>query len=83
MNRSRSERLRRASVVAHWIQTNGPMCPGYMRNPHPSHDLTADHVTPRAVGGENGKLRVLCRSCNSKRGAYEFMETLATTRRVS
>jgi 5-methylcytosine-specific restriction endonuclease McrA len=32
-------------------------------------DLTADHVTPLAAGGHPlGQLRVLCRSCNSRRG---------------
>jgi 5-methylcytosine-specific restriction endonuclease McrA len=33
-------------------------------------DLTADHVVPLAVGGDPlGRLRVLCRRCNSGRGA--------------
>ncbi|MBA3735178.1 MAG: HNH endonuclease [Actinobacteria bacterium] len=33
-------------------------------------DLTADHVTPMAAGGHPlGQLRVLCRSCNSRRGS--------------
>lgn len=33
-------------------------------------DLTADHVVPLAVGGDPlGPLRVLCRRCNSGRGA--------------
>ena len=33
-------------------------------------DLTADHITPIANGGHPlGPLRVLCRSCNSRRGA--------------
>jgi 5-methylcytosine-specific restriction endonuclease McrA len=33
-------------------------------------DLTADHVLPLALGGHPlGELRVLCRSCNSRRGA--------------
>ena len=32
-------------------------------------DLTADHIVPLARGGDPlGKLRVLCRSCNSRRG---------------
>jgi 5-methylcytosine-specific restriction endonuclease McrA len=32
-------------------------------------DLTADHIVPLASGGDPlGKLRVLCRSCNSRRG---------------
>jgi 5-methylcytosine-specific restriction endonuclease McrA len=33
-------------------------------------DLTADHLIPLAKGGNPlGALRVLCRSCNSRRGA--------------
>ena len=33
-------------------------------------DLTADHITPLARGGHPlGPLRVLCRRCNSRRGA--------------
>jgi 5-methylcytosine-specific restriction endonuclease McrA len=33
-------------------------------------DLTADHLTPIAVGGHPlGPLRVLCPSCNSRRGS--------------
>lgn len=33
-------------------------------------DLTADHVVPLSRGGksEPGNVRVLCRSCNSRRG---------------
>lgn len=34
-------------------------------------DLTVDHIIPRARGGtnESGNLQVLCRFCNSKKGA--------------
>jgi 5-methylcytosine-specific restriction enzyme A len=32
-------------------------------------DLTADHITPLARGGDPlGPIRVLCRRCNSRRG---------------
>ena len=35
------------------------------------HDLTIDHIVPRSQGGSDdpNNLRVLCRSCNSKKGA--------------
>ncbi len=32
-------------------------------------DLTADHVVPLVRGGYDSELRVLCRRCNSARGA--------------
>jgi 5-methylcytosine-specific restriction endonuclease McrA len=34
-------------------------------------DLTGDHITPRSRGGLNTptNIRVLCRSCNSSKGA--------------
>lgn len=67
---TRRERTRRADVVRAWVAQNGLLCPGYERPPHPAGDLTADHVVPEALGGApDGPLRVLCRSCNSARGA--------------
>ena len=65
-----AERKRRADTVTAWIQVNGFMCPGFERPPHPSTDLTADHITDVHLGGaEGGPLSVLCRSCNSAKGA--------------
>lgn len=32
-------------------------------------DLTVDHVIPLAQGGDGRMVTVLCRSCNSKKGA--------------
>jgi 5-methylcytosine-specific restriction protein A len=66
-----AERDRRATAVAEWRAQYGNWCPGWGdREPHPSADLTADHVTAVARGGaEGGPLRVLCRRCNSARGA--------------
>ena len=61
-----TEQQRRARTVRAWVQTHGLWCPGWRRDPHPSSDLTADHVTPVAAGGrEDGELAVLCRPCNS------------------
>lgn len=65
-----SERVRRAAVVAEHRATQGDVCPGWRRLPHPAQDLTADH--PHAVGAgghEQQSLTVLCRSCNSAKGA--------------
>lgn len=67
--RSAGERKRRAQAVADWIAIHGWVCPGWHCPPHESRDLTADHMTPVAWGGGDGPLRVLCRSCNSRRGA--------------
>jgi hypothetical protein len=64
------EKKRRADAVAQWRQQFGDVCPGWEREPHPSSDLTADHVRAVGAGGaEGGVLRVLCRQCNSARGA--------------
>ncbi len=65
-----AERRRRADAVTQWRDEHGDMCPGYQRPPHPASDLTADHVISVASGGrEDGPLVVLCRSCNSRKGA--------------
>jgi len=67
---SAAEKRRRAAAVDRWRATYGDWCPGWQREAHPSGDLVADHVAPVAAGGpESGPLRVLCRSCNSARGA--------------
>ena len=63
-----------ARMIARHRGEYGNQCPGYGRNPHPARDLTADHVVPLAAGGASldpGNLAVLCRSCNSTKGASE------------
>lgn len=67
-NRSHAEQRRRSDVVAAWVEQHGWWCPGWNREPHASHDLTAEHLHPRSDGGEHGPLSVLCRSCNSSKG---------------
>lgn len=65
------QRLRGIAVDRH-VRQFGWMCPGYGVEAHPSRDLTGDHVLARAHGGVARSLadiRVLCRSCNSRRGA--------------
>jgi 5-methylcytosine-specific restriction endonuclease McrA len=43
-----------------------------------THDLTADHLTPLALGGDPlGPLLVLCRRCNSRRGSRCTIEEIA------
>jgi 5-methylcytosine-specific restriction enzyme A len=68
-----AERARRAAAVEQWRRQFGDVCPGWHREPHGvawPNILTADHVEAFAAGGaEDGPLRVLCRSCNSARGA--------------
>jgi hypothetical protein len=67
--RTARERVRRQSAIKLHVTRHGWICPGHNREPHESHDLTADHVLPVARGGhEEGAIRVLCRSCNSTRG---------------
>lgn len=65
-----SEARRRKTVVEVWRRKYGNVCPGFGRPPHVATDLTADHVVPIAAGGSPaGRLSVLCRSCNSRKGA--------------
>lgn len=65
-----AETRRRAETVAAHREQYGDLCPGYRRAPHPSVDLTADHIVPVAAGGaEDGELGVLCRECNSSKAA--------------
>ena len=49
----------RAAIASH-LATFGAHCPGYATDPHPcqANDLTCDH-----------DLGVMCRSCNSRKGA--------------
>lgn len=51
-------------VAAHRAEL-GDWCPGYRRAPHVASDLTVDHGPDGLVAG------VLCRSCNSSKGARE------------
>lgn len=61
------ERKRRAQAVADHIVEYGYQCPGIGRPPHAATDLTANHLTPIARGGDpRGPLGVACRSCNSR-----------------
>ncbi len=55
-----------------WRGQHGNWCPGYQRDAHPASDLTADHIVPLAAGGapfDIANCAVLCRSCNSTKGA--------------
>ncbi|MEX1171682.1 MAG: HNH endonuclease signature motif containing protein [Chloroflexota bacterium] len=55
-----------------WRGERGNWCSGYQRPAHPAADLTVDHVVPLAAGGapfDIGNCAVLCRSCNSTKGA--------------
>lgn len=61
-----------ARVLRAWRGEHGNWCPGYGRPGHRAADLTADHVVPLAAGGapfDIANTAVLCRSCNSTKGA--------------
>jgi 5-methylcytosine-specific restriction endonuclease McrA len=67
--RTVAERKRRQELVAEHVRLNGWVCPGWNRSPHPSTDLTADHIVPQAKGAApESAIRVLCRRCNGSRG---------------
>jgi hypothetical protein len=67
-----AERKRRRQLVADHRARVGDWCPGLDQHPaHPCADLVADHVVEVAAGGlASGRLRVLCRSENSRRSAW-------------
>ena len=61
-------------MIARHVGEQGWQCPGDGPEhlPHPTHDLTLDHVIPVIEGGPSfdpGNTRVLCRSRNSELGA--------------
>ena len=63
-----------ARVLRAWRGQHGNWCPAYQRPAHPAADLTVDHVLPLAAGGaplDIANCAVLCRSCNSTKGASE------------
>ncbi len=63
-----------ARVLRAWRGEHGHWCPGYQRDAHHAADLTVDHVVPLAAAGaplDIGNCAVLCRSCNSTKGASE------------
>jgi 5-methylcytosine-specific restriction protein A len=65
-----TEQRRRAAAVQTHIAAHGYWCPGWRTPPHPTRDLTADHPLAVAAGGaETQELEILCRSCNSRKGA--------------
>jgi 5-methylcytosine-specific restriction endonuclease McrA len=69
-----SPRWRRlaARVLRAWVRANGWWCPGYGREAHASHDLTADHIDPLAAKGnpwDESNIGVLCRGCNGRKAA--------------
>lgn len=59
-------RKRSSQAIAAHVERHGWMSPGFGVPPHPSTDLTLDHVTPLAAGGALlGVTSVLCRGCNT------------------
>jgi len=48
----------------------GRLCPlGCGRIMRPGMPLDLDHVVPRALGGVNGPVRIVCARCNRRKGA--------------
>lgn len=62
-----------AARVREWVAEHGWLCPGWGRDPHGVEpgSLTCDHPVALAAGGEllPDAAAVLCRSCNSRKGA--------------
>jgi 5-methylcytosine-specific restriction endonuclease McrA len=71
-----------ARVLRAWRGEHGEWCPGYQRPAHQATDLTVDHVVPLAAGGapfDIANTAVLCRSCNSTKGASTDRRGVAHT----
>lgn len=60
-----------ALAVAQHRAEHGDWCPGWKVASHPSTDLTADHIVPKAAGGTDdpSNVQVLCRGCNARKHA--------------
>lgn len=58
-------RRQRAATLAAWRVAHGDWCPGWGIDPHPTSDLTVDHVDPGTLAAG---VAVLCRSCNARKG---------------
>ncbi len=58
------------NVVAKAIKAQ-PWCSDCLTEASPNNPLTGDHIRPLSRGGTNdpSNIRVLCRRCNSRRGA--------------
>ncbi len=59
----------RRILIAEWVRQQGWQCPGITTGrlviePHPSRDLTIDHIDRDPYNNQLTNLRVLCRSCN-------------------
>jgi 5-methylcytosine-specific restriction enzyme A len=61
-------RRRSEHALAEHRRRYGNWCPGYRRPPHPSADLTLDHVVSGTV---RFGTQVLCRSCNDRKRHVE------------
>lgn len=61
----------RAQVLKGWRAQHGDRCPGWQVPEHAATDLTVDHIVTLVEGGTHRRenLRILCRSCNSRRGS--------------
>lgn len=69
---TKAEQQRRADTVRRWLAQHGAVCPGWQCPAHQVDPaaLTADHPHAVAAGGAEGQmLSVLCRGCNSRKGA--------------
>ena len=79
---TRAWQRRSVRVLRAWRGQHGNWCPGYRRDAHASSDLTVDHVVPLAAGGAPFNIAncaVLCRSCNSTKGASPRRELAVET----
>lgn len=73
IGRDYKDERRRMQLLADYRNTHGDVCPGTPwcdtpNTPHPTTDLTVDHIKRRIDGGTlNDGWRIMCRTANSRR----------------
>lgn len=72
-NRDTADERARRHILQQWRVVHGNICPGTAwcatpGEPHPTKDLTVDHIIPQSAGGTLDQgWEIMCRSANSRK----------------